>query len=84
MKYVVQIESDVIHTKFRKIWYEHSAVNVGIDRQHGDLISLYLSISGFTTIVDLGPFFQFLNPYTVSKTPWADRKATTYTQNNTN
>jgi hypothetical protein len=31
------------------------------------------------------PPFQFLNLYTVGRTPWAgDRKAATYTQNNTN
>jgi hypothetical protein len=29
---------------------------------------MYLSMA--TAIVELGPFFQFLNPYTVSKTPW--------------
>jgi hypothetical protein len=57
------------HTKFRKNWCGHWTVNEGIHRQHGDLISHI----GFTALVDRGRFFffQFLNPYTVGRTPWA-------------
>jgi hypothetical protein len=29
-----------------------------------------MSICGSTALVDLGLFFQFLNPYTVGRTPW--------------
>jgi hypothetical protein len=51
---------------------------------------IYLSIYESTALVDLGRFFQFLNPYTVGRTPWTgDRSVarplttqrTTQTQN---
>jgi hypothetical protein len=54
-----------------------------IEGKGGGLIKIY-------SLAALGswPLFQFLNPYTVGRTPWtggsARRKTATYTQNNTN
>jgi hypothetical protein len=47
---------------------------------------IYLCL--YSSLLDLGRFFSFLNPYAVGKTPWTGdqhrRKAAIYTQNNTN
>jgi hypothetical protein len=40
VKYVVEIKSGVLHTKFRKEWFRHSKLNREgfTDTQHDDLI----------------------------------------------